>query len=109
MSAAPKPFRVQSEALTQSARGKDCTVRSVFCNRDPETTVLAHLRGRWALGTSTKPNDFFGVYACSDCHDVLDGRRQEKWPLDEDDRLRALYETQTIMFLEGLMSIKGAK
>ena len=108
MSAAPKPFRVKSEALTQSARGKNCTVRSPVCNHNPETTVLAHLRGPWALGIGTKPHDFFSVYACSDCHDALDGRRGI-WPVDHEDRLRALYETQTIMFLEGLMPIKGAK
>ena len=108
MSAAPKPFRVQSEALTQSARGKNCTVRSLACNGDPETTVLAHLRGPWALGIGTKPHDFFCVYACSACHDALDGRNWESRVQDYD-RLHALYETQSIMFLEGLIQIKGAK
>lgn len=44
------------------------------CNHDPSTTVLAHLRRAGAGGTGLKPPDFLGVWACSCCHDVIDGR-----------------------------------
>jgi hypothetical protein len=60
--------------LRQKARGRDCVVRiPLVCNRDPATTVLAHLkRGGWC-GT-VKPPDLCAVWACSACHDVIDGR-----------------------------------
>lgn len=60
--------------LRKNARARDCVVRFPgICNRDPETTVLAHLkRGGWC-GT-VKPPDVCGVWACSSCHDVIDGR-----------------------------------
>lgn len=60
--------------LRKNARARDCVVRFPgICNRDPETTVLAHLkRGGW-YGT-VKPPDICGVWACSACHDAIDGR-----------------------------------
>ena len=61
--------------LTESARGQECHVRIPgVCNGDPETTVLAHLKptGHGTMGG--KPPDVCGVFACSDCHDVIDGR-----------------------------------
>ena len=62
--------------LTESARGQECHVRIPgVCNGNPETTVLAHLKptGHGTMGG--KPPDICGVFACSDCHDVIDGRR----------------------------------
>jgi len=60
--------------LRKNARARDCVVRFPgICNRDPETTVLAHLkRGGWC-GT-VKPPDICAVWCCSSCHDVIDGR-----------------------------------
>lgn len=109
MTPCPKPVRVSSTALTKSARGRDCTVRSRRCNGDPETVVLAHLRGVWALGTATKPGDHFAVYACSCCHDAIDGRAGIHGEVSPSDLLRALFETQKLMIAEGLIQIKGAK
>lgn len=60
--------------LRQNARGRECVVRlPSICNGNPETTVLAHLkRGGWC-GT-VKPPDICAVWACSACHDAIDGR-----------------------------------
>ena len=61
--------------ITESARGEQCQVRIPgVCNRDPETTVFAHLNGG---GMGMKQPDCEGAYCCSACHDVVDGR--VKW------------------------------
>lgn len=44
------------------------------CNGNPETTVLAHIRRGNVAGVGQKPPDLCGVWACSACHDVIDGR-----------------------------------
>ena len=49
-----------------------------ICNSDPSTTVLAHIRRSGVAGTGQKPPDLIGVWACSECHDVLDGRSNFK-------------------------------
>lgn len=45
-----------------------------YCNRDTETTVAAHVRIIGISGMGMKAPDFFTAWACSGCHDVLDGR-----------------------------------
>lgn len=66
--------------LRRAARGQPCTLQIPgVCNRNPETTVLAHIRdGHFGLGC--KPNDdpakgpVLACFACSDCHDAIDRR-----------------------------------
>ncbi|KJV08031.1 hypothetical protein VZ94_00995 [Methylocucumis oryzae] len=41
------------------------------CNRNNETTVLAHLNGG---GVGAKKHDLFAAFACSACHDEIDRR-----------------------------------
>ena len=62
--------------ISESARGQECTIRLPnVCNRNPETVVMAHINGvRFGHGTGQKVNDLFGAYACSSCHDAVDGR-----------------------------------
>ncbi len=98
--------RAQSKKLRDSARGQECTLRIPgVCNFNPETTVLAHLAcGQKGMGL--KSPDKMAVFACSCCHDLLDGRRQGE--LDQRDVIRALGETQAIWISQGLMTIKGA-
>lgn len=92
--------------LRQSARGRACTVRIPgICNNNPETTVLAHLDGG---GASLKQPDWQAAFACSDCHDVVDGRRQvshmSKDTIDLWHR-QGVEETQNYWFEEGLLKV----
>lgn len=61
--------------LRKLAKGMDCQVRLPgICNFNPETTVLAHYRLAGTCGTGMKPPDLLGAWACSSCHDAVDGR-----------------------------------
>lgn len=67
-----KPVRFKK--IRDSARGQDCTIQSPWCNHNPETVVLAHYNepGHGKMGG--KDDDTSAAYACSKCHDWLDGR-----------------------------------
>ena len=45
-----------------------------ICNGNSETVVLAHYRMAGLNGTGIKPDDIFGAWCCSSCHDECDGR-----------------------------------
>lgn len=78
-----KPKRLESKKLRDSAKGEPCTLQIVgCCNYDPETTVLAHINlDGGKMGG--KSDDCSGVFACSACHDAIDGRNRK---LKETDR-----------------------
>lgn len=90
--------------LTKAARGRDCQVRIPgVCNGNPETTVLAHYRMAGTCGVGCKPNDLQGAWACSACHDVIDGR--VRIAADRDIlrlwHLEGVMRTQDILIREG--------
>ena len=61
--------------LRKEARGRECQVRLPgICNGNSETVVLAHYRMPGICGTGMKPDDLFGAWACSGCHDEIDRR-----------------------------------
>ena len=93
---------IRSKKIKASARGEDCTLRLVgICNYNDETTVLAHIgRNR---GMALKCDDTFAVYSCSACHSAIDGAERSDLALD---LLRALEETQSILFNKGLLNAK---
>ncbi|HYD75756.1 MAG TPA: nuclease domain-containing protein [Ramlibacter sp.] len=64
------------QAIRDSARGEACAVRLIgVCNHNPETTVWSHYPGHAGdRGMGTKSLDLAGCYACSACHDAVDGR-----------------------------------
>ena len=63
--------------LRQFARGRECQVRIPgICNRDPATTVLAHIRMSGITGIGMKARDELGAWCCSACHDAIDGRKK---------------------------------
>lgn len=70
--------------LRRAAQGRDCMVRLPgVCNGDPATTVLAHYRSsRWS-GMGQKPDDAIGAWACSACHDAIDGRTRTQYDREE--------------------------
>lgn len=62
--------------IRKSARGQDCTLMLFpHCEMNTETVVLAHLPSSFK-GIGLKSPDWWGVYACRSCHDVLDGRQK---------------------------------
>lgn len=98
--------------LTEYARGKPCTIRvPTVCNGDWNTTVCAHVRLIDVSGAGMKAADLLTAWACSACHDYVDGRT---FPHDS-------YETRRLMLLEGhartltwliehgVITVKGAR
>lgn len=73
----PKTPDRKKQSIRDSARGEACTVRIVgACNSNPETTVWSHLPSLdGGRGMGMKAIDECGAYACSGCHDAIDGRR----------------------------------
>ena len=63
-----------TKKIRASANGQVCTLRIAgVCNYRPETTVLAHI----SLGEGSdrhRVGQRNAVYACSACHDAIDGR-----------------------------------
>jgi hypothetical protein len=87
----------------KSARGQMCQVRIPgVCNRNPETTVLAHLNGG---GMGTKHFDIHGAYACSDCHAWLDGgyAKNSGRAVRDLAHLMGMQKTQAIMIEQGTL------
>lgn len=98
----------KSNAIRQSARGEACALRLDCCNGDPETTVWAHLQFFAWSGMAMKSNDLLGVYACSACHDSLDGRTTtDHWGFD--DVLRAFGESITRLQDKGILTVRGTR
>ena len=96
--------------LTESARGKVCQLRLEGCIPGTDTTVFAHLNGG-GMGLKNKVGDFhFGFYACMNCHDLYDGRKQANPPYDKshlrNEGNEALIRTQRILVREGRIYFK---
>lgn len=87
--------------IRKSARGEKCTLRLSGCNSDPETTVLCHIRRFGWAGMGQKPPDILGVFACSACHDIMDGR--SVGDCSDTDILRAHGETLMMLVQMGII------
>ena len=90
--------------ITKSARGEDCTMLLGNCSSN-ETVVLCHI-GK-SRGMGIKCGDHFAVYACSDCHDVMDGRSPALYgdEMVEGAKMYALERTQMKLIEKGLLVI----
>jgi len=84
----------------KEARGRECQVRSPLCCWDTTTTVLAHLNG---AGIGRKHDNLHGAWACSACHQWLDGGyAQHSNRIDRDlHHYRGIIRTQEILIEEG--------
>lgn len=88
---------IRSKKALKLARGQECTLRLTgVCNFNNETTIAAHVGRNRGMGH--KCSDNMIVFACSSCHDELDGRTMyfQRNELAQD-VLRALEETQQIL------------
>lgn len=92
--------------ITKSAKGEDCSLRISPNCQDGETVVLCHIGRNRGMGI--KCGDHFAIYACANCHDIIDGRVNTVFSGDELERekLRALEETQGKLINKGLLCLK---
>lgn len=93
--------------LRKLAKGMDCQVRIPgICNGNPETVVLAHYRLSGTCGTGIKPPDIQGAWACSECHDYIDGRKKNDMHRDYFRRLHAegVMRTQYELIKRGVIN-----
>ena len=104
---AANKYKRKFQKLRDSARGEECTLRiHPYCNGNPETVVLCHLPSGSGMGQ--KSPDWFAVYGCSACHDIIDKRKTVKITeeLDYLDILQgALFRTWERMIEKGLIKI----
>jgi hypothetical protein len=94
--------------LRKEAQGRECQIRiPSICNGNPETVVLAHLNNKrlFGVGTGQKVPDIFGAWACSACHDAVDGRYKgyTDYHYKDMERLHSegVFRTQSILLEEG--------
>ena len=90
--------------IRKSAKGEDCSLRLGQCSGN-DTVVLAHI-GR-NKGWGMKCADYMAVYACYNCHDIIDGRAKSHFTKDElnTEKLRALEETLTKLIDKELINV----
>jgi len=72
----PKTPDRKQQAIRDSARGEDCTVRIPgACTFDPDKTIWSHAPlGAAGKGRSIKALDLCGAYCCTACDAVVDGQ-----------------------------------
>lgn len=95
----PKPVKIISEKIRASAQNQPCTLRCTRCS-GRETVVFHHLNTPFS-GMRTKSNDIHGIYVCNSCHQAC-----HQGHVSGDDLLRALFETQMILYRQGLIQVK---
>lgn len=98
--------------LREYARGQDCQVRIPFvCNRDPATTVLAHIRLAGITGVGMKAPDLLGAWSCSACHDAIDYRSKTDFAPEflRQCHLEGMARTIAILTAEGIIRCSPLK
>lgn len=98
--------------LRNYAEGKPCTIRVPdVCNGDIRTTVLAHLRKIGISGFAMKANDILAAFACSACHDYVDGRSHPEASYDHRRLLLldGISRTQWWLIEHGILVVRGTR
>lgn len=110
------PMRHSRPKMTparKSAKGMPCTLRYPGCYPGPdnEQVQLCHLRMFGGGGMGLKPWDGEAVFACTHCHDLLDGRTHLIPELAHEftweSVARALVETHRLQHHAGVLFYKG--
>lgn len=111
-----RPMRRNRPKMTparRNAKGQPCTLRFPGCYPGPnnERVQLCHARMFNGGGTGLKPHDSEAVFACTHCHDILDGRAKPVVPTTPEclwERIaRALVETLRLQRAAGIVVWKG--
>lgn len=97
--------------LRDYARGKRCMVNLECCNHNPETTVLAHVYPKGTKGMGMKGLDIIATWACSSCHDVLDGRAKSEYSHEDLQRIgfESALKTIEALYDDEMLNVKGVK
>ena len=95
-----KSKRIQSKKITNHAKGQRCTLRVCSCS-SKETVVFCHAPSA-LKGMGIKTDDFFGAFGCYNCHVYADSNK-----IKAKDWLRAIYETQKILFSDGIIKVSN--
>jgi hypothetical protein len=112
-------MHVRCAELLDLARGAPCLVNIAgVCNNNSATTVAAHSNElRHGHGVGIKAHDVFIAFACSACHDVIDGRsmnkfsaaqRREFWRTGFERTLRHLWATGKVGVLQPILRASRA-
>ena len=94
MNRPPPGLKVQafvSPRLRKFAEGKECQMKSEWCDHGTETVVLCHSRRRAGAGMAQKPHDFWGYHGCASCHANEDR-------LEDRELYDAIRRTQYVVF-----------
>lgn len=89
--------------LRKQAAGRECQIRLPgICNGNNDTVVECHYRLSGLNGAGMKPDDLFGAWGCSACHDEVDRRTR----IINNDAARlahaeGVFRTQSILLAEG--------
>lgn len=90
--------------LRKYASGKPCMIRIPgVCNRNPETTVLAHFRMSSISGMSLKPPDYMASWACSACHSYVDSCHDPETQLAF---AKGVFRTMHKLASEGILDVR---
>jgi len=88
--------------LRKHAKDKQCQVRIPgICNRDPATTVLAHVRLAGITGVGQKAPDLLACWCCSECHSYCDSRRNDR---DQLAFMHGVLRTQYQLIKDGIVN-----
>lgn len=99
---------IKSDKVRKSANGQACTLRSDFCTDNGTNVMLCHVPLKGMAGGSQKAHDIHSFYGCMGCHTWFDGDGRDdeaRWPM----ALRAVFETQNILYELGLIKVTGNK
>ena len=99
---------IVSKKLRDSARGKACTLRADCCSDNGLNVMLCHVPLKGMAGTGQKAHDIHAFYGCMACHYYVDNEHRGDDSICVD-VLRAVFETQSIMYEEGLIKVVGDK
>ena len=95
-----------------AANGEDCTLNIAgWCSYDPDTTVACHLPD--GSGGSNRLTGALSIaFACSACHDIIDGRVIDP-DIDVSDKefylRRGMMRTMNRLIDLGLVKVAGLK
>ena len=92
--------------LRKLAKGQECQIRIPgACNFNSETTILAHTQIKGTHGMGMKCPHLIGAWCCSNCHDIIDGRKKTEFSREEiaNFKFEGVIRTQVALIEKGVV------